>query len=172
MEGFGFAIGTGIIGGIIASLIIFAFIEVWKKIILTQVTSLLYQDMMIDGEWIVEADFGDGDYRTRNLVLKQNAHKLTGVLVSTGGFDDGETYIVLGHFYNLIASLTYVSNSPNLRDRGNITLIVKQDGHVLEGYSTYYSTAKDDIAVCSYKCRRRDAKTNLVDENASSLESP
>ncbi|MCR9088274.1 MAG: hypothetical protein NXH97_16190 [Rhodobacteraceae bacterium] len=167
MDNLGFTIGTGIIGGLIASLIIFVFVEIWTKIVLPQITTLLYQDMMIDGEWFVEADFGTGDMRTRTLLIKQNAHSLTGTLVSTGGRDDGETYIIQGNFYNLIASLSYVANSPKLRDRGNITLIVKEDGHLLEGHSTYYSTDQDDIAVCHYKCRRRNARTTLTAQTES-----
>lgn len=149
------AVVTGIIGGVIATFIVFFIQVVWLKIARPLVEQLLYSGLDIGGEWVVNAEFDESDVRKRNLHLRQKAYRITGTLVSTAGSDEGAAYELEGEFKNLILTLTYVNTEKGARDRGTLTLLVKEDGRRLVGKSAYYSTASDLIAECDYNCVRK-----------------
>lgn len=149
------AVLTGIIGGVIATAIVFFIQVVWLRIGRPFIEELLYSGLDVNGEWVVDAHFADGDRRKRNLHLRQKAHRITGTLVATSGTDEGAAYELSGEFKNLILTLTYVNTEKGARDRGTLTLMSKADGRRLVGKSAYYSTDGDLVATCDYDCLRK-----------------
>ena len=94
--------------------------------------------------------------------LKRNGHKITGKIIEIGGASDIHTYEVNGTFKNLILTASYESSSENHIDRGALSLMLIQNGNLLEGFFSSYND--NDHCMSPMKCYlyKRSSRTNDI----------
>ena len=92
--------------------------------------------------------------------LKRNGHKITGKIIEIGGASDIHTYEVNGTFKNLILTASYESSSENHIDRGALSLMLINNGNLLEGFFSSYNDS--DHCMSPMKCYlyKRSSRTN------------
>lgn len=129
---------AGVVSGVIASLIVFAFRVYWLKILQPWYENRLYQGAVIEGDWTTTIDFPDGNTNTHRITLRRVGYAVSGVANCVSGYSEGQTYEFTGTFKNLLLTGTYqVTNSRSL-ERGTFTLMLVQGGARLQGYLSYY----------------------------------
>lgn len=145
---------VGVILGTITTFLLFILKEFWNSTVKPRIEKILYKDIRLDGEWEVTAHYTQP--RTRKMYIRQQAHRITGELISTQGSDNPSKWLLQGEVRNLIVTLTYTASHPHSRGRGTITLIAQNGGERLQGYSAYLSTGEDkedNIGYVKYECR-------------------
>ena len=71
--------------------------------------------------------------------LKRSGHKINGRIIEIGGASDIHTYDVQGTFKNLILTASYESTSDSHIDRGALSLMLRENGRLLEGFFSSYN---------------------------------
>lgn len=155
MQKLTFDLVVGVVVGTTTTFILFILKEFWTNTIRPQIEKILYKDIRFNGEWEVIAYFDPP--RTRKMYLQQQAHRITGELISTEKSDIPSKWLLKGEVKNLIVTLTFASSLAHSRGRGTITLITRNGGERLDGYCAYLSTGKDkeydDIDYVKYECQ-------------------
>ena len=149
----------GVFIGTVTTFLLFLVKEFWTKTIQPNIERLFYKDIRVDGEWEVVARYDPP--RSRKMYIHQQAHRVTGELVSTQGSDNPSKWKLEGEIHNLVLTLTYAAVHPHSRGRGTITLIVTNGGERLEGYSAYLSTGDgkaDDVSYVRYECQSVESR--------------
>jgi hypothetical protein len=146
---------TGILSGLIASIILLLCTRVWTKLGRPYIEELLYRDVRIDGRW-------KGTYYAPNAVeevvsIRQTAHRVWGTISVVTGPDVGLTYDFDGTFKNLILTGEYSGKSRLSLDRGAFTFRLSNNGRILDGQYALYQD--DDGEIHPAKCvwERSDA---------------
>lgn len=138
MNALALSLVAGVVSGVIASLIVFAFRVYWLKILQPWYENRLYQGAVIEGDWTTTIDFPDGTTNTHRITLRRVGYTVSGVANCVSGYSEGQTYEFAGTFKNLLLTGTYqVTNSRSL-ERGTFTLMLVQGGARLQGYLSYY----------------------------------
>ena len=94
--------------------------------------------------------------------LKRNGHKIYGKIIEIGGASDIHTYDVQGTFKNLILTASYESTSDSHIDRGALSLMLRENGRLLEGFFSSYND--DEHCMSPMKCylyKRNSREVNL-----------
>ncbi len=138
----------GIIGGVIASMIVVIIRSFWLRIFIPWFEERVYKDAKIEGTW--HAIFTETeDLREEIVTLERIGHKISGSISCISGYDKGKNYNIKGTFKNLLLTLSYNSSDRVSLDRGSMTLMLVRNGDMLSGHSSFY----EDIShsVCSAK---------------------
>lgn len=144
-----------ILSGITTSAILVFISVVVKKIINPQLEEMLYKDIKVEGNWDVIATYKNKKTATRTMEIYRKGHKVTGFLLSKSGHDEGESWEFTGEFRNTILTAIYESRDKSCMDRGTATLMVKENGMILEGICALYSSQSSAVEFAYYKCSRR-----------------
>lgn len=135
---------AGLVSGLIVSLIILVFRQLWDKLIVPWFEECVYKDVHIEGRW-----YGlypeTSEPRQDTIMLKRHGHTVSGIVLCKNGADEGAEYSLCGSFRNLILPLTYESINKSMTDRGTITLKSIKNGEVLRGKIALYNTVTDTI---------------------------
>lgn len=138
----------GIISGIVASIIIWGFMLIYRKIILPAIKEILYKGIDIEGEWhgTVTSDnktMKDGKPvvvkekdKEITLSLKQNAYQLDGELVIkniNGNNEYFSFYKFSGFIRDNYVVLNYMPKSKKSIGLGTYVFIVQDGGKALDG---------------------------------------
>ncbi|WP_375605733.1 hypothetical protein [Flavobacterium davisii] len=71
--------------------------------------------------------------------LKRKGHQINGRIIEIGGASDIHTYDLNGSFKNLILTASYESTSKSHIDRGALSLMLVENGRLLEGFFSSYN---------------------------------
>jgi len=141
------AVILGIISGLITTFIVIVIQKLWGSVIEPWYEERIYKDAKIEGIW--EGVYPDLDLK-EIVTLKRNSHHIEGVIAIVEGPDQGKTYEITGTFKNLILSASYSAIDRKSLDRGAYTMMLKNNGDKLVGFSAFY---EDDLnAVVSGQC--------------------
>lgn len=137
-------IAIGIISGLLTTFIVVVLQKLWVSAIEPWYEERIYKDAYIEGVW-------EGVYPELKLkeiiTLKRKSHCVEGVIAIVEGPDQGKTYEISGTFKNLILTASYNSVNRQSLDRGTYTLMLRNNGSKLEGYSAFY---EDDTSKIIY----------------------
>lgn len=78
--------------------------------------------------------------------IERTGHKVSGRIIEIGGASKVHTYTISGSFKNLILSGCYDTCSRDHIDRGAMSLMLKNNGKVFEGFFSSYSDHKNKIS--------------------------
>lgn len=136
------AVAIGIISGLLTTFIVIVIQKIWVSAVEPWYEERIYKDVKLEGVW-------ECQYPTLNLkekiTLKSVAHRVNGVVVIVQGPDQGKTYEISGSFKNLILTASYHSVDRKSLDRGTYTLMLKNNGSKLEGYSAFYEDVRHEV---------------------------
>ena len=141
-------LSIGVVAGLVASLIVFAFQVGYVKVLRPWIEEMLYRDVEIEGSWLL--GYPENEDFTEAVELKRRGHRVTGVVTVTGGADKGRVYILEGSFKNLILTVSFSGQDASRLDRGTYTLQATNNAQHLHGYSTYYQD--DENCIACLKC--------------------
>lgn len=139
----------GVISGIVASAIVFVIQLGYLKILRPWAEELLYRDLKIEGQWMVQYPDAKEDF-SETVELSRSGHTVTGLVTVTGGPDKGRIYHLTGTFKNLILTTSFSGKDERSLDRGCFTVQAQGNGQDMVGYTTYYQD--DTNAIASLKC--------------------
>lgn len=78
--------------------------------------------------------------------ISRIGHKITGRIIEIGGASKVHTYTISGSFKNLILAGCYETCSRDHIDRGALSLMLKNNGKVFEGFFSSYSDNRHRIS--------------------------
>lgn len=116
---------SGVIGGIVTSVMVLAVSRYWKRVVEPWLEDLVYKGVHIDGMWKTEWVIND-QAKSELVVVEQRAHKISGTLTypeDTKG--QGHAYRFEGWFFdNVLTAITQEVGKARL-DRGAIVLTIQ-----------------------------------------------
>lgn len=92
----------------------------------------------------------------------RTGHKINGRIIEIGGASKVHTYTISGTFKNLILSGCYETCSRDHIDRGALSLMLKNNGKVFEGFFSSYSDSEHKITPMQCVLKK---KNQLSDES-------
>lgn len=145
MNVFASSVLAGVVSGVFVSIAALLFRVYWLKVLQPWYEDRVYQDTKIEGPWTTTINFPDGTTNTHRINLERVGHSISGSVICTSGYSEGQTYGFSGTFKNLLLTADYqVTNSRNL-ERGTFTLMLIEGGSRLRGYITYYDSLVHSI---------------------------
>lgn len=139
----------GVIGGLVASITIFLWEKVWKRIIVPWYEERVYQDARINGEWKSTFKY-QNEIHEELVEIRSQGHSITGKITVIKGKHQGKVFNFSGNFKNLILIGTYHSKKRIDLDRGTFTMLLTKNGSVLEGICALYKGATNSIEHAEY----------------------
>ena len=166
---------TGILSGLLTTLIIILFREVWSKIIHAWYLNFLYRDARIEGRWYGRCDYFDMENENGlldvkhkenpnyyNIRLKRIGHDIRGNMICESGWEQGRTYLIKGSFRNLILTAEYEPDDSASMERASMTLMLKNNGRSLKGYVSMYMDEFDSVSPGKMIWTKEHAEGHLV----------
>lgn len=92
------------------------------------------------------------EIRARWKFTHPGGEDVSAVVRAESGPYEGAKYNYRGTLRDRILTLEYAAADPHVPDRGTLTLKLSASGDVLDGYLAFYSTARDRVEVCPYRC--------------------
>src|SRR5688572_12569109 len=113
---------AGLVGGVLASILVVAFALWWRKGFVPWLENCLYQGPRIEGIWQAEIIRSDGTYY-EHTVLKQFGYRVTGEHVYTkDSYSRSHTYSSYGEFRENTLALVFHETGEIQVDSGAIAL--------------------------------------------------
>ncbi len=163
---------TGIVSGLLVTLLVVVFRAAWRQIVIPWFEERVYKDAHIEGNWFSLYPAPE-DPRQETITLKRHGHAVTGVITCISGADKGEVYTVTGSFRNMILPLVYESSDTQKTDRGTITLKLLANAQKFEGKVSSYDNTGDtifDMDVTWFRSQTQlDAALVLLDKETDSI---
>ncbi|MGH1363289.1 MAG: hypothetical protein ACRBF0_07015 [Calditrichia bacterium] len=146
----------GIIGGLIASLIVGTTLLLYKKIIFPKIEEIMYKGGIdFSGEWeysIEDKDIkGNKAVRDFSLNLEQHGFRISGNFIINNKFDDGSkilsVYNVTGIVANNFITAHYLPKSRKRNGAGTLLLEIGKGGKELLGINTGVSVETGKVKI-------------------------
>ncbi|GAB4125764.1 MAG: hypothetical protein Tsb0027_24930 [Wenzhouxiangellaceae bacterium] len=106
-------------------------------------------DELIDRKFFIKISSGVSPIEVR-AEIKRVGHSIVAQLVEIGGASQIHTYTVKGSFKNLILTGEYENDDHSNIDRGSLSLMLRENGNVLEGFFASYADGEHQMA--PFKC--------------------
>lgn len=152
MESFWCSILTGIIGGLLTSLVLFLATILIRDYLAPWIEDKIYKGIRIDGRWsLVDSSGDDGESlysQEETLELDQKAARVTGQLILVPKNDvvgKTRTLTIEGSIRDRFVMLTC---SPSSRDHLGYQAFLGEitgDGACLKGQASYYHTEEEQV---------------------------
>ena len=156
-------IAIGIVSGLLATFLWWFGSKIFSLMILPWYRSQRYEGIVIAGEWLGRYR-GYADPHECAIVLEQTATDIKGTITELVGADKGKIYSIEGRFKDLILTVSYAETNQSRIDRGTISLLLKENGMALEGYTIFYSDEGHQMKTLGYRWRKKDPSGAYVDE--------
>jgi hypothetical protein len=105
------SLGTGVVAGLVATLLTIAIRSYWISVILPWYEEHLYHGAKIEGRWVSTIRYSEDvdDWDKCLMDLRRNGHRVSATLQFIGGVNCGNTYDIEGEFRDLLLTATYSS---------------------------------------------------------------
>lgn len=147
----GMSIVSGLIGGLLSSIIVLLGALWWRKIFVPWLEDRLYKGIRIDGAWKTVMIIGETE-SFEQATLKQFAHRIKGTIhYPKDAFGHSHTYSVEGEFRDRTLTLIQHEVGHSHQDLGAIVLDFKPGGSIpiMEGLGVWSEEGK--IVAIKYK---------------------
>lgn len=139
----------GVVAGVITTVAIFLLKELWTKSLLPLYQKIRYQGADIADSWGNEyADKENDSNATFSLVLKQNAHKITGSMhfVRKGSnTQSNHNYELIGEYWEGYLTLNARSKDRKVFSNGTMFFKLSGNGKSLNGYFSFRNSIEDVV---------------------------
>lgn len=132
----------GLLSSIISVTVIWFINQFWKKIFEPWFEEKLYKGPEISGKWSAHLSYESGNENDITYIISRSGTRVKGKAICSSGYSKGMIWKFDGSFEGLILSLSYSALERSKLDRGNITMMLVNNGLKLKGYINYY---QDDI---------------------------
>jgi hypothetical protein len=144
MSTLAFSLLAGVVSGVIASLIVFAFRVHWVRVLQPWYENRLYKGAKIEGLWSTTINFPDKVTNRHRIDLERTGYSVHGSVICVSGYSEGETYELSGTFKDLILTGSYQMRGRGL-ERGTFTLMMIGGGQKLSGFLAYYDNDQHSV---------------------------
>lgn len=148
------ALTAGIVSGVLVTIIVVVFNQIWLKIIQPWYEDRVFKDARIEGQWKAKVTF-DTEETEELWEIRRQGHSISGTITAVKGADQGRTYDVEGTFSNLILTVSYRSTDPGSVERGTVTMILQNNGQTFKGSSAFYFDPDHAIRSSEYECTKQ-----------------
>lgn len=138
MHELSYSLVVGVVSGVVAALLVFTFRSLWERIVMPWYEERLYKGARIEGCWLSEVTFPEGEKNKHRMQLHRVGYTVTGTTTCYEGYSEGNSYDLQGTFKNLTLSCTYQINDPRRLERGSMVLMLVNDGTTLKGQLSFY----------------------------------
>jgi len=142
------ALGSGIIAGLLTTLIVVVFHCLWIRAIQPWYEERIYKDARIEGCWKITYPNIEGEEIAK---IERQGHRITGNVTVISGPDQGKMYVFSGTFKNLILTGEYSSANRAALDRGTFSVMLSNNGNSFSGFSSFYHDSKNGMG--SEECK-------------------
>lgn len=140
---------ANIVASVIGGLLLLSVQYVWSRYILPQID----KGVAIEGIWIADIVFPDGEKSKHRLTLKRFGHAIWGTSICVGEWGEGLRYKVRGTFKNLVLAAEYEVVGNRRLERGSFTLMLVDGGSALRGYLAYFDNDRSRIETTACEWR-------------------
>jgi hypothetical protein len=144
------ALVVGIASSVFAAVLILTFQFLWGHVIVPWYEDRANQGVSIEGTWVSEITFPEGERNKHRMLLRQAGYNVSGETTCYEGYSRGNSYAIQGRFKNLILTAIYEIENRRRLERGSMVLMLGNDGKTLSGYLSYYDDRANSIR--STKC--------------------
>lgn len=127
----------GVFSGVVASVIIWVAIGVFKSILIPWYQQIVYRGINISGDWVSEQRYSGNICVRQSINITQRGHKITGSLISQNSIPgkgiDVTFFNLVGEMFDNYVDIEYKINDKRFIGRGVLLLKVKFGGTNLEG---------------------------------------
>jgi hypothetical protein len=143
----------GIVSGILTSALIFLAVQIFRKIIIPWYQSIVYQGLIIDGEWKVFFQT-PGVLQAQDIILNltQKAHRLEGTATyiimkeeARKWSEQVKTFHLEGRIADRFVVLTLRHTERNRIGVGTLLIEIIGDGRIMSGQITTYDVGASKI---------------------------
>lgn len=101
----------------------------------------IYRDAKIEGRWDSRVNYSKSEHDWDEFLvdLRRHSHPVKATLTCVDGANKGCVYSFEGTFRNLILTGTYSATEQTRLARGTLTLMLLNNGDVMEGAAAVYS---------------------------------
>jgi hypothetical protein len=124
--------------GLLTGLFVMWLLDLTRKAVMPWYQDKLYQDAKIEGVWLSEITFPEGEKNKHRMQLDRVGYTVTGRTTCYEGYSEGNTYDLNGTVRNLIFTCTYRINDPRRFEGGSMALMLVNDGKMLKGQLSFY----------------------------------
>ena len=154
----------GVVSGILTSALIFLAVKIFRKIIIPWYQSIVYQGLVIDGEWKIILQTPHR-IQTQDIILNiaQKAYRLEGtatyiIMIESAGewSEQIKTFKVDGRISDRFVVITLRHAERSRIGVASLLLEIIGDGRTMSGQYTYYDVGVSKITSDGCKLRRAD----------------
>lgn len=149
------ALVWGVLAGILTTVLLLLLSQLFQKVVLPWYQSVVYKGIDLRGKWVAQKIFDEGVTYYYSMLLKQNAHSLTGSMTiikmnSQAGPPGGQEDYVQGFEVTGVTWEGFVTLNMTSDDRRSLSfatslLQVRNRGHNLAGHMAYRSSIVDQV---------------------------
>jgi len=159
MQEFNFAILTGILSGLLTTIIYVFFYQIYEKITKPALINFLYKGVRLDGVWKGGRKSEVAEVKTL-FNLKQSGFEIEGVLtaetiyIDSAQKDYSNQYKIKGQIKNNVAILNYEAISPQRTGVGVFVFQITQGGQEMSGQSIHSESTSEVAHMGKFKVER------------------
>ncbi|WP_291099704.1 MULTISPECIES: hypothetical protein [unclassified Flavobacterium] len=131
-----------VFSGILTSLLIFAFVKIFNKIIIPWYQSIIYKGLDISGEWNEEHNYENLFKQESKIIISQNANSIKGKIILVKKTEekiiDLKNFSFTGEFYNNYLNITCWNENKRQIGTHNYLMQIERDGKEMDGFKTYF----------------------------------
>lgn len=131
-----------VLSGILTSLLIFAFVKIFNKIIIPWYQSIIYKGLDISGEWYEDHNYENLFKQESKIIISQNANAIKGKIILVKKTEekviDIKNFSFTGEFYNNYLNITCWNENKGQIGTHNYLMQIERDGKEMEGFKTYF----------------------------------
>ncbi|NEM98202.1 hypothetical protein [Pontibacter burrus] len=131
------SIFLGVFSGILTSIIIWAFVKLFRKVLIPWYQQIIYRGINISGEWTCSVDFPGGVHTDQMISLIQKGHKVQGTFITktTAPNREGSTnsFRAIGEVFDNYVDIEYNIIDKRYIGRGSFMFKVLEGGEKLQG---------------------------------------
>ena len=157
-----FVLGTGVVSGIVTSIIVWVTGVIWFKKAVPWYENILYRGISLKGHWERSADGPDQETiwtQIETMDLDQNAATITGTATLTPDTQCVDkqkqiSLLVSGEISDRFVTLNFRSPTRDRLSYSSLLMTVSGDGNELDGHACWYNVDDGRIKSGSVKYQR------------------
>ena len=139
----------GVVSGVLTSAFLYIAIQIFNKIILPWYRGVIYSGVNIEGQWIEEHDFGNGNQQSATFRLIQKANSISGsvtvVKSSKGQVTQTDIMNLKGSLKDRLLNVTVTPADSKRLGIGTFLHEITGDATSMEGAVCWYDSGNGSI---------------------------
>jgi hypothetical protein len=153
------SLGSGVVSGLVATFLAVVARKYWVSVVMPWYEERIYRNAKIEGRWNSRVSYSKSghDWDEFMFDIQRHSHSVKATLICTDGANKGSVYNFEGTFRNLILTGTYSTTEQSRLARGTLTLMLLNNGDVMDGSAAVYSPTKHGVFNAQVHATRGEA---------------